>query len=174
MHYEGDAAFEWWSGRDLRALWKAVRYYRAHRGTIRGRSTITQQLAKNLYFSPRRSLLRKAAEAIVAKRLELFLSKSRILELYLNVAEWGPGLFGAEAAALEYFHRSAAHLTLDQGAALAATLPQPLTSNPAFRPARMNWRKELILSRLRGPTPPAPPPVEVPVLPDTGLIAPRT
>lgn len=163
LRYAGDAEFSWTDPADLRALLDAIRYYRAHRSEVRGRSTITQQLAKNLYFSPERSLLRKVEELIVARRLERFLSKDRILELYLNVAEWGPGIFGAEAAARHYFGRSAASLTLEQAAALAATLPHPLTSNPKHRPRRMAWRQRLILERLnpanRETTP-------VPVLPE--------
>src|SRR5690606_31793215 len=109
--------------------------------------------SKNLYFSTDRSPLRKLEELIVARRLELFLSKDRILELYLNLVEWGPGLFGAEAAAQHYFSRSAANLNAEQAAALAATLPHPLTSNPDHRPGRMQWRKGMILSRMGGSGP---------------------
>jgi monofunctional biosynthetic peptidoglycan transglycosylase len=148
LDYDFDAGFSVFSIRDLRAAADAIGYYIEHRDEVRGRSTITQQLAKNLYFSDDRSLLRKADELIVARRLELFLSKDRILELYLNVAEFGPGIFGAEAAARHYFNRSAADLTMDQAAALAGTLPHPLTSNPAYRPSRMNWRKAIILQRM--------------------------
>ena len=153
LRYRGDASFSWRDPDDLRALLGALRYWRAHRDEVRGRSTITQQLAKNLYFTPERSLLRKLEEFVVARRLERFLSKDRILELYLNVAEWGPGIFGAEAAARAYFGRSAARLTPEQAAALAATLPHPLTSNPRTRPGRMAWRQRLILARMgaRGP-----------------------
>ena len=133
----------------------------------RGGSTLTQQLAKNLYFTPDRSLVRKVAEAVVAKRLEFFLTKDRILELYLNLAEWGPGVFGAEAAAHTYFDRGADDLTLEEAATLAAILPHPLTSNPHFHPARMVWRREMLLLRLRGPPLPPPPHIEVPLLPDT-------
>src|SRR5690606_4877443 len=117
---------------------------------IRGRSTITQQLAKNLYFSDNRSLIRKLEELIVAKRLEWFLSKDRILELYLNVAEFGPGIFGVEAAAQHYFGVPAAKLSRYQAASLAATLPHPLTSNPARNPGRMAWRRDMILRRMGG------------------------
>jgi len=151
VDYQGDTIFSWWSAADRRALRQAAAYAWTQRAEVKGRSTITQQLAKNLYFTPRRSLGRKVAEALVARRLELFLSKDRILELYLNVAEWGPGTFGAEAAARTYFGRRASELTLGQAASLAATLPHPLTSNPAHRPAQMEWRRALILSRLRGP-----------------------
>jgi hypothetical protein len=114
-------------------------------------------------------LLRKAMELVVAGRLERRLGKDRILELYLNVAEWGPGLFGAEAAAQAYFGRSAANLSLEQAAALAGTLPHPLTSNPATSPARMQWRQSLILDRLRPP--PGVEPAPIP-LPDPDLVLP--
>lgn len=167
VSYQGDTTFSWWKAEDRRHLREALAYGWSHRGGIKGRSTLTQQLAKNLYFSPERSLTRKVAEALVARRLEFFLPKDRILEIYLNVAEWGPGVFGAEAAARTYFGRRAADLTLEQAAALAATLPHPLTSNPSYRPAGMEWRKDHLLIRLRGPQPPPPPPVEVPLLPDT-------
>lgn len=153
FRYRGDDDFSWLDAGDLRALLGSARYYLQNRDKVRGRSTITQQLAKNLYFSTARSPLRKFEEFIVARRLEAFLSKDRILELYLNVVEWGPGVFGAEAAARHYFSRSAADLTADQAAALAATLPHPLTSNPQRRPGRMEWRKALILARMGGSGP---------------------
>ena len=148
FRYRGDGDFSWLDPDDLRALAGSFRYYLANRHEVRGRSTITQQLAKNLYFGEERSPLRKLEEFIVARRLELLLPKDRILELYLNVAEWGPGVFGAEAAAQHYFGRSAERLTRDQAAALAATLPHPLTSNPKRRPGEMNYRKRLILQRM--------------------------
>ncbi|MBI4410016.1 MAG: transglycosylase domain-containing protein [Gemmatimonadetes bacterium] len=148
LRYRGDEDFSWTSRADLSAALAAARYYRAHRGRVRGRSTITQQLAKNLYLSPDRSLLRKLQEFVIARRLERWLEKDRILELYLNVAEWGPGIFGVEAAARHYFGRSAAALSRDQAAALAATLPHPLRSNPKLRPGRMAWRQRLILARM--------------------------
>jgi monofunctional glycosyltransferase len=150
FRYTGDADFSWFDGSDIRALLASLQYYRENRDKVRGRSTITQQLAKNLYYSTDRSVIRKLEEFAVARRLERFLSKDRILEIYLNVVEWGPGVFGAEAAAQHYFSRSAAELTADQAAALAATLPHPLTSNPKLRPGRMQWRKELILARMGG------------------------
>jgi len=173
VEWSGDADFSWLSPSDLGALLKAARYVWSNRDGLRGRSTLTQQLAKNLYFGTERSLLRKAMEAVVAKRLERKLSKDRILELYLNIAEWGPGIFGAEAAARAYFGRSASDLTLEQAAALAATLPHPLTSNPNHRPGRMSWRKELILDRI-DPTralPPMPAPVPPPELDESGFEA---
>ena len=149
-HYEGDGHFSWFSPADLRSLAGSVVYYGAHRDRIRGRSTITQQLAKNLYFGEERSLVRKVGEFLVARRLEWFLTKDRILEVYLNSVEWGPGVFGAEAAARYYFDKRASGLTREEAAALAATLPHPLTSNPRLRPGRMSWRQGLILARMGG------------------------
>ena len=171
LNYRADGDFSWFDTRDLGALRNAIAYYLKNRSEVRGRSTITQQVAKNLYFSADRSVLRKAEELIVARRLEFFLSKDRILEIYLNIAEWGPGLFGAEAAARQYFDRSAARLTAYQAASLAATLPHPLTSNPDRRPGRMAWRRDLIL-RLMGaggtvPTVPLAPPPLPPIRLDT-------
>src|SRR5258705_439044 len=104
---------------EMREAWAA--------GGHRGASTITQQLAKNLYLSPSRSIFRKLKEAVTAVRLDLVLSKDRIMELYLNTAEWGAGVWGAAAASATYFGVSPAHLTEAQAAALAATLPQPRT-----------------------------------------------
>ena len=162
LHYRGDDAFSLLDPRDLRDLFGALGYYLDNREKIRGRSTLTQQLAKNLYFGEERSLLRKLDELIVARRLERFLSKDRILELYLNVAEWGPGVFGAQAAARHYFGRSASGLTRTQAASLAATLPHPLTSNPSTRPGRMAWRRDLILGRMSGEGPARTVPLEPP------------
>jgi monofunctional glycosyltransferase len=96
----------------------------------RGASTITQQLAKNLWLSPSRNPLRKFKEAILTTQLEEKLEKQRILELYLNVVEFGPGIYGAEAAARHYYGRSAQRLTRRQAALLAASLPRPSTWNP--------------------------------------------
>jgi monofunctional biosynthetic peptidoglycan transglycosylase len=174
VEWTGDADFDWTSLDDYRALFHAIRYYRRNSEKIRGRSTITQQLAKNLYFSDERSVIRKLEELVVARRLERFLSKDRILELYLNTVELGPAIFGVEAAAQHYFGRSAAGLSRRQAAALAATLPHPLTSNPDRNPGRMAWRRDMILGRLGGSgpvetVPQEPPSVEVeepPVLGD--------
>jgi len=152
---------------ELRDAWVA--------GGHRGASTITQQLAKNLYLSPSRSLLRKLKEAVTAIRLELALSKDRIMEMYLDVAEFGPGIWGVNAASQAYFGVTPDQLTDAQAAAVVATLPQPRTSNPAFRPARMLARRDLILARYYGGKTPVPPaledsipeiaPIEPPVLP---------
>jgi monofunctional biosynthetic peptidoglycan transglycosylase len=152
---------------ELRDAWAA--------GGRRGASTITQQLAKNLYLSPSRSIFRKLKEAVTAVRLELALNKDRIMTLYLGTAELGPGIWGMEAASSAYFGVPVSQLSAPQAAALAATLPQPRTSNPTFRPARMLARRDLILARYYGgktPVPPALedsipeiPPIEPPVLP---------
>lgn len=106
----------------------------AHSGRIRhGASTISQQLAKNLFLSPRRTYLRKAHEAMITMMLEQLLSKRRILEIYLNVIEWGDGVYGAEAAARHYYGRGAAELEPDEAARLAAMIPNPryYTRNPS-------------------------------------------
>ena len=151
-----DAAFWKHEGVDYDELQKSIEADWAKGRFLRGGSTITQQLAKNLYLSPSRSIFRKLKEAVTAVRLDLALSKDRIMDLYLNTAEWGPGVWGAAAASATYFGVSPAHLTEVQAAALAATLPQPRTSNPAFQPARMLARRELILARYYGGNVPVP------------------
>ena len=93
--------------------------------TVAGGSTITQQLAKNLFLSPSKSYVRKGQEALITLMLEMVLDKERILELYLNVIEWGNGVFGAEAAAQRYFNEHAASISPDQAARLAAMAPNP-------------------------------------------------
>src|SRR2546427_1777556 len=137
---------------ELRDAWAA--------GGHRGASTLTQQLAKNLYLSPSRSIFRKLKEAVTALRLELALNKDRIMTLYLDVAEFGPGIWGVNAASVAYFGVAPSQLTDAQAAALAATLPQPRASNPAFRPARMLARRDLILARYYGGKTPVPPALE--------------
>ena len=107
----------------------------------RGASTITQQLAKNLWLSPSRNPLRKVDEALLTWRLERTLSKRRILELYLNVAEFGPGLYGAEAASRQYFSKSASALNDDEAAQLAASLPSPTTWHPGS--SRPGYRRHV-------------------------------
>lgn len=173
VHWTGGESFSVLRADDRAALRKAFAYYRAHRKEIKGRSTLTQQLAKNLFYTPDRSLVRKAAEFVVARRLERFLSKDRILEIYLNTAELGPGVFGVGAASRKYFGVPVQRIGQEQAAALAATLPQPLTSNPGFKPGRMAWRRDLILARLAGRDvviPDEPPPVVVPdITPAVGV-----
>jgi monofunctional biosynthetic peptidoglycan transglycosylase len=112
----------------------------------RGASTITQQLAKNLYLSSQRSFLRKGQEAILTIFLEHALTKRRILELYLNVIEWGDGVYGAEAASQHYFHKPAAALSVNEAAFLSAMIPNPRTVfNPQVNPRRVARRQRIIL-----------------------------
>ncbi len=128
------------AGADWPAMWHAARTDFA-KGTMHaGGSTITQQLAKNLYLSPRRSLWRKARELAIADQLEAELTKTRILELYLNVVEWGDGVFGAEAAAQFWFGRSASALTPAQAARLAVALPNPKTRSPNRQFGNLNHK----------------------------------
>jgi monofunctional biosynthetic peptidoglycan transglycosylase len=114
-------------------------------GRIRGGSTLTQQLVKNLFFGTGRSVLRKGAETTLVPVAEWALGKQRILELYLNVVEWGPGIYGAEAAANAWDGTAARNLDREQAARLAAMLPAPLKR----RPQRMNHYSGLILERMR-------------------------
>lgn len=111
--------------RNQKALEQAQTQPNAKPAKIYGGSTITQQLAKNLLLSGERSFLRKGQELVLAQALELLLNKQRILEIYLNNVEWGQGIFGAEAAARFYFHKSAAQLTPTEAARLAVMLPRP-------------------------------------------------
>lgn len=160
------ARFAWDSPRDRSELWRVLGHTWQRRDGLRGASTITQQVAKNLYLSPSRNPLRKLKEAVTAYRLERTLGKRRILELYLNIAELGDGIWGVEAASRRYFRVGARRLTETQAAALAASLPFPLRSNPGYRPNRMRRRQDLILRRMRGE------PVEVPQVEDEPLIQP--
>lgn len=118
-------------------------------GSKIGGSTITQQLAKNLYLSPARSMPRKAREMLIAFSLEDHLSKTRILELYLNVVEWGDGVFGAEAASRRWFGRSAAALTPAQAARLATALPNPITRNPDVGGADLTRKRVRLIQIFR-------------------------
>jgi monofunctional biosynthetic peptidoglycan transglycosylase len=111
----------------------------------RGGSTLTQQLIKNLFFGTGRSFLRKGAEATLVPVAEIVLGKRRILELYLNVVEWGPGIYGADAASHFYYRTPARKIGREQGARLAAILPAPLKR----RPERMNQYSAVILGRMR-------------------------
>ena len=114
-------------------------------GRIRGGSTLTQQLVKNLFFGTGRSLVRKGGELTLVPVAELVLGKQRILELYLNVVEWGPAVYGAEAACRYHYKTSARNIGREQSARLAAVLPAPLKRHPE----RMNNYSEIILRRMR-------------------------
>ena len=112
----------------------------------RGGSTISQQLAKNLYLSSQRSFWRKGQEAAITIMLERTLTKRRILEIYLNVIEWGDGIYGAEAAAQRYFHKPASALSVNEAAFLSAMIPNPRTVfNPQTNPRRVARRQRIIL-----------------------------
>jgi monofunctional biosynthetic peptidoglycan transglycosylase len=112
----------------------------------RGGSTISQQLAKNLYLSSERSIIRKLREAAITYFMERTLTKRRILEIYLNVIEWGDGIYGAEAAAQTYFHKPASALTQNEAAFLSAMIPSPLNLfNPYKNPRRLARRQKIIL-----------------------------
>ena len=143
-----DASFYQHQGFD----WKGIREAAARdfeSGRLqKGGSTITQQLAKNLYLSSEKTLIRKANEALITRSLEHHLTKRRILEIYLNVVEWGHGVYGAEAAARHHFHKSAQDLTAEESALLAAILPAPRLYDP-LRPTRyLSVRQHQILQRM--------------------------
>ncbi|HXE76384.1 MAG TPA: monofunctional biosynthetic peptidoglycan transglycosylase [Candidatus Xenobia bacterium] len=135
-------------GFDLEAIEDA--YARnQRRGRIRhGGSTISQQLAKNLFLSPQRSYLRKAHEAVLTLMLETVLSKRRILEIYLNVVEWGAGIYGAEAAAQYYYGIRAAELNADEAARLAAMIPNPRFFSTHPDSPYLEQRTEFLLSQM--------------------------
>lgn len=114
------------------------------KGVVAGGSTISQQLSKNLYLSPSKNPVRKIKEAIITWRIESTLSKRRILEIYLNVAEWGDGIFGIEAAARHYYHKSAKNLTGREAARLASVLPNPIKYNPTGNQKYVKNRARII------------------------------
>ncbi len=134
---------------DVKAVEEALRKDWARGKITRGGSTITQQLAKNLYLSPSRNPLRKVKEYFIARALENHLTKKQILELYLNVVEMGERVYGAEAAAQAYFHVSASSLSPAQAALLASCLPNPRVMNPAAPNKRLRWRQRMVLSRMK-------------------------
>jgi monofunctional biosynthetic peptidoglycan transglycosylase len=138
-----DGRFYEHHGVDWQAVEKAVEEYQEG-ARLRGASTITQQLAKNLFLTTHSNFVRKGFELPLAYLTDLLLPKRRILELYLNVIEWGPGVYGAEAAAEYHYGRSAGNLTRDQAARLAACLPDPLRRSPS----RMNRMSESIKVRM--------------------------
>jgi monofunctional biosynthetic peptidoglycan transglycosylase len=130
-------------------VWEGIRHAAVkdlEAGTFkRGGSSITQQLAKNLYLSTDKTVLRKAKEALITRQLEHQLTKKRILELYLNVAEWGQGVYGAEAAARHHFGKSAFDLTPEEAALLAAILPAPTHYDPLRATRYLSVRQQQIL-----------------------------
>ena len=121
---------------------------------MRGASTITQQLAKNLYLSPSRNPTRKLRELIITRRLESALTKRRIFEIYLNSIEWGDGIFGCEAAARAYFGKSAADLSPAEAALMAGAIINPRVHSPARPTRRLLRRQQIILRRMGAVQPP--------------------
>jgi monofunctional glycosyltransferase len=147
---EWDAIERAWQ-RNAKAEAQAVK--RSRNGKIRtpkivGGSTITQQLAKNLFLSGERNLLRKGQEFVLTVALELFLPKQRILEIYLNSVEWGEGIFGAEAAAQHYFQKPAAKLSNYEAARLAVMLPSPKSYENTFNASHLRSRAQTIVARM--------------------------
>ena len=143
-----DDAFWQHEGVDFEQLQESLELDWARGRFVRGGSTITQLLAKNLYLSPSRNPLRKLEEFVIARHLEAELKKPRILELYLNVIEWGDGIYGAEAAARTYFHSTAADIGPSESALLAGAIVNPRVLNPAHPNARLIRRQQIILHRM--------------------------
>lgn len=135
-------------GVDFGAIQAAVRQ-KDERGSLRGASTITQQTAKNLYLWPGRSFLRKGLEAWASVVLEVCLPKQRILEIYLNIAELGPGVYGVGAASRYYFGRTPAGISFEQAALLAAVLPNPVQMSAARPSDYVRERQDWIQAQMR-------------------------
>ena len=155
-----DSAFFDHEGIDLKELRASLELNWEEGRFTRGASTITQQLAKNLYLSPSRNPIRKLKELLITRRLEAALSKRRILEIYLNVIEWGDGVFGAEAAARTYFGKPASLVTQDEAALLAGAIINPREHSPARPTARLRRRQEIISRRMGIRAPEAAPPID--------------
>jgi len=136
-----DQNFEEHFGFDFKAIQKAEQYNERHKGKrMKGASTISQQTAKNVFLVPARSWIRKGFEVYFTFLIEVFWSKKRIMEVYLNVAEMGEGIYGSEAAAQEYFHKPASRLSIQEASLIAAVLPNPRFWSPA-RPTAYIQRK---------------------------------
>jgi monofunctional glycosyltransferase len=144
-----DVSFYWHKGIDFEEMKESFKRDLREKRFTRGGSTITQQLAKNLYLSPRKNPLRKVREYFIARRLEKALSKDRIFALYLNLIELGPGIFGVQAASRHYFGRDVIELSLEEIVRLTAIIPRPLTTDPREPNGWLKWRCRLILEKLR-------------------------
>ena len=145
-----DSAFFDHEGIDLAEIKKSIQPSIERGSSLRGASTITQQLAKNLYLSPSRDPLRKIKELMITWRLETALPKARIFEIYLNVIEWGDLVWGAEAAARTYFGVPASALSREQAALLAGAIINPRLYSPANPRGRLLRRQQIILARMPG------------------------
>lgn len=164
-----DAAFYDHDGIDLTELKASLEKNWEEGQFLRGGSTITQQLAKNLYLSPTRNPMRKVTELLIARRLEAALTKRRIFEIYLNMIEWGDGIFGCEAAARAYFGSPCASLSVEQAALLAGAIINPREHSPA-KPTRRLLRRQQIIIRRMGIKETPPPPAPAETLPIPGPI----
>ena len=149
-----DAAFWRHEGIDVDEIRKSLERDLERLQFSRGGSTITQQLAKNLYLTPSKNPLRKLKELLIARRLEAQLTKRRILEIYLNVLEWGDGIYGAEAAAREHLGKPASALSAEEAALLAGAIVNPRVHDPSRPTPRLLRRQRLILARMGAVTPP--------------------
>jgi monofunctional biosynthetic peptidoglycan transglycosylase len=145
-----DQKFFGHDGVDWQAIQKSMDEDRKKGRFARGGSTITQQLAKNLFFTTSKSLTRKLRELVAARWMEQDLSKRRILELYLNVIEWGDGIYGAEAAARRWYGKSASDVGEEEAAGLAAMIPNPRRINPSVSPARFARAKRRVMWLMQG------------------------
>ena len=162
-----DAAFFDHDGIDLEEIRASMEKNWEEGQFLRGGSTITQQLAKNLYLSPSRNPVRKVKELFIARRLEAALTKQRIFEIYLNMIEWGDGIFGCEAAARAYFGKPCASLDMAEAALMAGAIINPREHSPAKPTRRLLRRQQIIMKRMgfkesppapANATPPIPPP----------------
>lgn len=158
-----DAAFFDHDGIDLNELRASLEKNWEEGQLLRGGSTITQQLAKNLYLSESRNPMRKVTELLIARRLEAALTKRRIFEIYLNMIEWGDGIFGCEAAARAYFGSPCASLSVDQAALLAGAIINPRVHSPAKPTRRLLRRQQIIIRRMGIKETPPPPVTPIPV-----------
>lgn len=149
-----DARFLAHRGIDLSSLFSVLAGERRRSRVPRGASTITMQTVKNLFLWPGRSYVRKGIELGMSPLFDLIVGKRRILEIYLNIVEWGPGIYGAEAASKYYFGKRAKSLTLNESAALAAVLPSPLTTSPRSMSSAARRRMTRILREVGSASPP--------------------
>jgi monofunctional glycosyltransferase len=168
-----DDAFWQHDGVDVEQLRKSIEANLEKGKMARGGSTITQQLAKNLYLSPSRNPIRKLREFLIARKLESALSKRRIFEIYLNVIEWGDGIYGADAAARRYFGKSARALSPEEAALMAGAIINPRVHNPAHPTRRLKVRQQIILKRMGWVEPPPEEPEIPEPLPPTITPAPQ-
>jgi monofunctional biosynthetic peptidoglycan transglycosylase len=144
-----DAGFYRHQGVDFTELKAAIKKNWQKGKYVRGASTITQQLAKNLYLSTDKTITRKIKELLIAKRLEKHLKKNRIFHLYLNIIEFGRGIFGVEAASRYFFHKDVSRLSLEEIVCLTSVIPRPLKENPTQNSRWLKWKAGWILDTLR-------------------------